>query len=289
MSIRVIQQYITKNQSYINNVNRVDSRYTSFQKTGARGIVLHSVGAAQPSAKVFADYFNNPNLEASVHAVLQADGTVYQLAPWNYRMWHVGGSANDTHLGIEMTEPDSIRYDVQNGYRLVILDKAKALSHVTATYQAAVELFAGLCQQLNLDPLADGVIISHAEAYKRGWGSGHTDPEHLWNALDCGYTMSTFRNDVANRLKEVTDMTVEEVKSLALNEGRYAANEAITKLMEGTGTGDNPSGWAEEATKWAKETGLIAGLGNGDYAWQAPMTRQEMVALLYRFSKTLEK
>ena len=104
--MKIIQQHITRNQSYINNVNKADSRYTSFQQSGPKGAVLHSVGAAQPSAKVFANYFNNPNLEASVHAVLQPDGTVYQLAPWNYRMWHVGGSANNTHIGVEMTEPD---------------------------------------------------------------------------------------------------------------------------------------------------------------------------------------
>ena len=138
MSLNIIQQHITKNQSYVNNINKADSRYTNFQKNGAKGAVLHSVGAAQPSAKVFANYFNNPNLEASVHAVLQADGTVYQLAPWNYRMWHVGGIANNTHIGVEMTEPDCIWYDAQNGYKLHIKDRDKALAFVKQTYAVAV-------------------------------------------------------------------------------------------------------------------------------------------------------
>ena len=314
MSLNIIQQHITKNQSYVNNVNKADSRYTNFQKNGAKGAVLHSVGAAQPSAKVFANYFNNPNLEASVHAVLQADGTVYQLAPWNYRMWHVGGSANNTHIGVEMTEPDCIWYDAQNGYKLHIKDRDKALAFVKQTYAVAVELFATLCRKHGWNPLEDGVIISHSEAHKRGWGSAHGDPEHLWNALNCGYTMTTFRNDVAKKMKEETELTEAQVKQIAQETAatvaktlaqtvaqataqtvaKNTAQNAVAKLMNGTSTGDKPSNWAQEATQWAKETGLIVGLadkdGNptGNYAWQTPMTRQEMVALLYRFARMMQ-
>jgi hypothetical protein len=64
------------------------------------------------------------------------------------------------------------------------------------TYEAAVELFAYLCKEYNLDPTADGVIVSHAEGYKRGIASNHGDPEHLWNQLNTGYTMDGFRKAV---------------------------------------------------------------------------------------------
>ena len=36
------------------------------------------------------------------------------------------------------------------------------------TYDVAVELFAALCRKFDLDPLKDGVIISHWEGYRRG-------------------------------------------------------------------------------------------------------------------------
>ena len=74
--------------------------------------MLHSVGTPQPDASVFAGRWNRAGTEVAVHAVLQADGTVYQCLPWNYRGWHAGGSANDTHVGVEMTEPACIRYHV---------------------------------------------------------------------------------------------------------------------------------------------------------------------------------
>ena len=202
MPVTTIDRLITKNQAYIKNVNKADSRYTDFQKRGPVGGVLHSIGSPQPSAKVIADYFNSPDVEASVHAVIQADGVCYQLAPWNYRMWHVGGSANNTHIGIEMTEPDCIAYDAKNGYKLTILDRERALEYAKATYAAAVELFADLCEEFGWDPLQDGVILSHAECYKRGLGSNHGDPEHLWDALGTGYSMDTFRAAVAAKVHE---------------------------------------------------------------------------------------
>lgn len=58
-------------------------------------------------------------------------------------------------------------------------DKTTAKAVATRTYEAAVELFAMLCKQYNLNPTADGVIISHKEGRSRGIASNHGDPEHL--------------------------------------------------------------------------------------------------------------
>lgn len=57
-----------------------------------------------------------------------------------------------------------------------------------------------LCKEYDLDPLADGVIISHAEGHKRGIASNHGDPEHLWNQLGMGYTMDGFRKAVKDAM-----------------------------------------------------------------------------------------
>ncbi len=233
MPITIIGRPIAKNQAYIKNVQQADSRYTEFQARGPLGAVLHSIGTPQPSAKVIAANFDSPNAESSVHMVLQADGVCYQLAPLNYRMWHVGGDANQTHLGIEMTEPDCIWYDEKNGYKLHIRNSSKALEHVVKTYARAVELFAQLCVQYGWNPLEDGVILSHAEAHARGLGSNHGDPEHLWDALDTGYTMDTFRAAVAAKMseKEETEMrynTVADLKA-GINAEHYLPT--IEKLL----------------------------------------------------------
>ena len=237
MPVTMIDRPIAKNQAYIKNVNKADSRYTDFQMRGPVGGVLHSIGSPQPSAKVIADYFNSPEVEASVHAVIQADGVCYQLAPWNFRMWHVGGSANNTHIGIEMTEPDCIWYDAKNGYKLHIDDRERALAHVRKTYSAAVELFAGLCEEFGWNPMDDGVLLSHKECHARGLGSNHGDPEHLWDALGTGYTMDTFRAAVAAKVhedegKEETEMrynTLADLKADKYNAPYYLPT--VEKLL----------------------------------------------------------
>ena len=100
--MNIIQKFITKNDCYKANVNRADSRYRTFQDKGPQGLMLHSVGCAQPSALVFANLWNKPNYQVAVHAAIQADGTAYQCLPWNYRGWHAGSTANNTHIGVEI-------------------------------------------------------------------------------------------------------------------------------------------------------------------------------------------
>ncbi len=239
MSLLFLDRPIKSNQAYIKNAQVADSRYAEFQQRGPLGAILHSIGTPQPSASVIAEYFDSPDVEASVHMVLQADGLCYVLAPRNYRMWHVGGSANQTHMGIEMTEPREISYDPTRGYRVSILDREKALSHVRQTYERAVELFALLCLEEGWEPMEDGVILSHREAYERGLGSNHGDPEHLWQALETGYTMDGFRRDVKKVLlqlqspeKEEEEMRYETLGALKADPNATYYLPTVEKLLE---------------------------------------------------------
>lgn len=190
--MQIIEYFSVNNNCYKKNVNKADSLYTTFQKKGPRGLMLHSVGCPQPNAQVFAKTWNKSGASVAVHAVLQADGTVYQCLPWNFRGWHAGGSANNTHVGVEMTEPDCIKYTGGSTFKCSNIEKAKA--QVKGTYETAVELFAMLCEKYGLDPMTD--IISHKEGNKKGVASNHGDPEHLWSQLKTGYTMDTFRKAV---------------------------------------------------------------------------------------------
>ena len=191
--MQIIPAFVTQNPLY--------QQYTRIQ---VRKLVLHSVGCPQPSAAVFARQWQTARYFA--HAVLQADGTVYQVAPWDCRLMHVG-AANAYSIGVEMTEPDCIRYT--GGATFVCSDRARAVAQVTGTYNTAVALFAQLCTQFGLDPNKD--IISHAEASAMGIGTNHADPEHLWRQLGTGCTMDGFRRDVAEAMakedrEEVPDM-----------------------------------------------------------------------------------
>ena len=176
--------------------------YTAGKKITVKGLMLHSVGCPQPGAAAFIKNWNRASYDrACVHGFIDAnDGTVYQTLPWDHRGWHCGGSANNTHIGVEMCEPAAIKYT--SGTSFTCSDKAGAAACAKRTYVAAVGLFAMLCKKYSLDPMADGVIISHREGYARGVASNHGDPEHLWKGLGLSYTMDGFRKDVKAAMAE---------------------------------------------------------------------------------------
>ena len=244
MSINIIEAFTTKNKCY----QVATPLYP-------QGIMLHSIGCPQPNAAVMAQSYNvyRPNGQSvCVHAFVQRDGTVYQTLPWTVQAWHCGGSANRTHIGVEMTEPASIAY-TGNGADWRDLDPTATKTHVRGTYAAAVQLFAQLCARFALNPLADGVIISHAEGRMRGVASPHADPAHLWNAF--GLTMDMFRRDVYNAMHCINNDNDEEEDAM-----RYNSIEEIPD-------------WARGTIKEMMDEGLIAGTGGGNLDLSTDMVR----------------
>ena len=244
MSINIIEAFTTKNKCY----QVATPLYP-------QGIMLHSIGCPQPNAAVMAQSYNvyRPNGQSvCVHAFVQRNGTVYQTLPWTVQAWHCGGSANRTHIGVEMTEPASIAY-TGNGADWRDLDPTATETHVRGTYAAAVQLFAQLCARFALNPLADGVIISHAEGRMRGVASPHADPAHLWNAF--GLTMDMFRRDVYNAMHCINNDNDEEEDAM-----RYNSIEEIPD-------------WARSTIKEMMDEGLIAGTGGGNLDLSTDMVR----------------
>lgn len=194
--MKYVQSFLTKNDCY-----------KTGKKITPKGLMLHSVGVPQPSAKVFINNWNRGGLEKCVHAFIDAnDGTVYQTLPWDHRGWHAGVgktgvSANNTYIGVEMCEPSQIKYTGGANFKIVG-NKENAIAMANRTYKSAVELFAQLCVKYNLNPATD--IISHSEGAAKGIASNHGDPVHLWKGLGLNYTMDGFRKDVATEVTKIT-------------------------------------------------------------------------------------
>lgn len=241
--MEIIRRFVTQN-----------SMYKSYTKIPVRKLVLHSVGCAQPNAEVFARSWQTARYFA--HAVLQADGTVYQVMPWDYLCYHVG-AANAYSIGVEMTEPDCIRYT--GGATFVCSDWNRAAAQVEGTYRTAVELFAKLCEEFGLDPYKD--IMSHNEAGKMGIGTDHVDPEHLWKQLGMGYTMDGFRQDVYN----------------ALNNNDEEGEENMMKYN----TIDEIPDWARGAVRKLIDAGALAGEGDGKLNLSYEMLRGIVIGTRY--------
>ena len=190
--MKIINSYLTKNPFY-----------TAGKRITVKKLMLHSVGCSQPSASVFVRNWNKETYtRACVHAFIDGNsGEVFQTLPWNYRAGHSGGSANDYAIGVEMCEPACIKYTGKGAeFTVAESDLPAARKVALRTYNSAVELFAHLCTEYKLDPLAD--ILSHKEGGKRGIASGHADPEHLWEGLGLDLTMDTFRKAVEAKMNE---------------------------------------------------------------------------------------
>ena len=258
----LVKSYLTKNPCYKNNQNAKalynsgqDKRYWTFQQRGPQGLMLHSVGCAQPSASVFLNAWNNENYNTScVHGVIDAnDGTVYQCLPWNYRGWHGGGSSNNTHGGVEMCESKWIKY-TGTGANFTITDKAKAQADCARAYLSAVELFASICKEYGLNPLT--AIVSHYEGGQQGIASGHGDPEHYWRGLGMSYTMDGFRAAVKAAMNPEPEMPFVDVP-----DGKFYS----------------------DAVKWAWLHGITDGTDATHFSPDHLPTRGQLVTILKRF------
>lgn len=233
--MKIVQNILTKNPCY-----------KAGKKITVKGLMLHSVGCPQPSASVFIENWNDSNYKkACVHAFIDGNnGKVYQTLPWNHRGWHCGGSANNTHIGVEMCEPACIRYT--NGTTITCTDRITARAVVQRTYDNAVLLFAHLCAMYKLDPMKD--IISHKEGASKGVASNHSDPEHLWKQLGMGYTMNTFRKAVKAAMHSNTSYKVKITASvLNVRKGVGVNNPITTTVRKGEiyTIVDESNGWGK--------------------------------------------
>ena len=146
--------------------------YKAGRTITVKGIMVHSTGANNPNLRRYVgpddgllgkNQYNNhwnqdkpDGRQVCVHGFIGklADGSIatYQTLPWNHRGWHGAsgskGSVNDSHTSFEICEDG-------------LTDKA----YFNAIYKEATELCAYLCKEYNLDPMADGVIITILASY----------------------------------------------------------------------------------------------------------------------------
>ncbi len=215
--------------------------YKAGRKITVKGLMLHSTGANNPKVSRYVQpddglLGKNPNkndwnrsgIEKCVHAFIGLDknGNVatYRTMPWDMRGWHAGGSANNTHIGIEICEGD-------------LNDK----SYFAKVYKEAVEVFAHLCKSFNL---TEKDIIDHAEGRKLGLASNHGDVGHWFPKH--GKSMDTFRADVRAILraedKPVVKPTSPATKAPEVKPTTTGGVKTVTQLAQEVMRGVHGSG-----------------------------------------------
>ena len=168
--------------------------YKAGQKMTPKGIVVHSTGANNPylsryvapddgviGKNLYGNDWNRGGLDVCVHAFIGKDknGAVktVQTLPFNICCWGVGGGRNGSYN----YNPAYIQFEMCE-------DGLKDKAYCTAVYNKAVEFCAYLCK---LYKIPVGNIVSHYEAYLKGYGSDHVDPTNWWKCHNL--TMDMFR------------------------------------------------------------------------------------------------
>lgn len=254
--MRLRKQYLTQNDCFRQG-----------RSLWVRGVMVHSTGANNPRVARYVpgdgemglntagNHWNRPGLTKCVHAFIGrfADGGVgtVQTLPWDRKGWHSGSgskpvSANSTHIGFEICE-----------------DSLTDPCYFRSVYREAAELTAMLCEKFGLDPLADGVVICHAEGHKMGIASNHGDVLHWFPRH--GRSMDNFRADVARIMRgEDEEVTYEQWK------------EYMDRYRRELGGRTVPD-WGRAELEQAKKLGLTDGSRPLDLA-----TRQEVVSMVIR-------
>ena len=191
--LNIIKAYAVKNLCYI-----------AAQKMVPQGIVVHSTGANNPNLKRYVDavdevgvnqYGNHWNTatpdgrKVCVHAFIGYDKNkqirVAEILPLNFCCWGVGKGKKGSYN----TNPAYIQFEICE-------DGLNDKTYYQKAFAVAAEYCAKLCQTYNIKVEN---IVGHCEAYRNGYGSNHSDPEHWMKRF--GENMSDFRKQVLEILK----------------------------------------------------------------------------------------
>ena len=190
--ISIIKAYATKNLCYI-----------ASQKMKPQGIVVHSTGADNPYLKRYVDapkevgvnqYGNHWNTampngrKVCVHSFIGYDKNdevkIANILPYNICCWGVGNGKKGSYN----YNPAYIQFEIcEDG----LTDKI----YYKKAFSAAAEYCAELCKNYGIEV---SNIVGHCEAYRLGYGSNHSDPEHWMKNF--GQTMADFRARVSEIL-----------------------------------------------------------------------------------------
>ena len=270
------------------------------------GGVNHSVGCAQPSAEVFYKLMNDPDAGWGVNAILgdfhKGEGRIIVTLPLDARPWGCGkgknGSWNNSHIQWEVCEPAGHTY---SGGTMIAYDTKKNQTYFDRMWKMLVawNVYMVIKHGYPVSGIAD-----HAESHEAGYGSNHCDmgqwlPKH-------GKSMDKLRAEVQaiiDYVEPAPEPTPDPVPDTTNNptdsneeeeEMTQEQFEQMFATMIGKLQDNDHSKFSEQARAWATHNGLLVGNGSNidgqpNMMWQAPMTREQLVTVLFRFAQLMGK
>lgn len=250
-------------------------------------ITIHCV-VGQCTVEALGKLFANPARRGSSNYGIGYDGKIGLYVPESDRAWTSGGKGADGKTiyinGISGSINDHRAITVE-----VASDTSPPYAITDAAYESLIKLLVDICKRYpNINRLrwqANKDLVGNV-------GEQNITAHRWFAATDCPgdyiYThMSNIVEEVNRRLdneinkieEDDSDMTVERFKELWTE---------MRKDLQ-----DNDAGqWSQEAREWALSSGLIQGSGvtndgEPNAMWEDLLTREQLIAVLYRFSKIM--
>lgn len=207
--------------------------YKSGKTIKPSGIVVHSTGANNPNLKRYVQpddgiLGSNPNnndwnrsgVSKCVHAFIGKDknGKVrcYQTLPWTMRCWGCGsgskGSYNSNYIQFEICE-----------------DALTDEKYFNEAFALAIELCKDLMQQYSINA---SNVVSHHEAYLKGYGTNHGDPDHWLKKF--GKDMNWFRSQLTSTSSTASASSMTSASSTSSYKVKITAS--VLNVRAGAGT-----------------------------------------------------
>lgn len=170
------------------------------------GIVVHSTGVNNPNLK---RYVQPSKSDPKYNSLIQTIGKNTNGNSWNRTIsksvhYFIGKKANGdvavakilpetrSAWGVGSGKKGSYNYNPTAHIQFEVCeDNLKSETYFNECYNAAVSLCADICRRWGWEA---SVIVSHHEAYKKGYASNHADIDHWLTKYK--KTMDDFRKDV---------------------------------------------------------------------------------------------
>ena len=255
------------------NYTKLSPNHSGTRTQPITRITPHCV-VGQLSVERLGDLFQNTARQASCNYGIGSDGRVALIVDESKRSWCSSSSANDQRaVTIECAS-----------------DAAAPYAFNDTVYNKLVDLCVDICRRngktkllwiadknaaLNYKPASTEMLLT-----VHRWFANKSCPGDWMYAR-----MGRLATDVTNKLKggaeelpNIEDLTEQQCEAL------------WAKITEPFRDND-ASNYSSVAREWATCNGIIAGTGGAtpNYEWQAPMTREQFVTMLYRFAQFLGK
>lgn len=261
----------------INNSIRARYYNTATRPTSSiKYIVLHYTanGGSTATAKANANYFHNTDRKASAHYVCDEGNVIYQCVPDTNAAYAVGDNQKYTNGGAQLkgkcTNSNSISIEMVSHS-----DKNNNYYIPEATINHAIELTRALMKKY-------GVLVERVTTHYHV--SGKLCPRPMCQTQEGEAKWAAFKAKLVEN--EIPQKEEEEVTQEQFN--------SMMKEYRKTLQDNDCNAYSAEAREWAIKNGLITGSGKDakgepNYMWADQLTREQAVALFFRFAKLMGK